>query len=145
MINKRLFALTLALGLSMGTCPSMASAAVVAVVSSKSTLVNLSENEVTDIFLGKLNRLPGGETIAPVDQPEESTVREEFYLKFGGKSQAQLKAHWSKVIFTGRGKPPKRVANSTEVKKLLSDNPNAIGYIDSADLDASVKVLQIRK
>jgi ABC-type phosphate transport system substrate-binding protein len=142
-INKRLCALLLALGL--GASPSMASAFVVPVVSAKSTLTTLSENEVADIFLGKLNRLPDGEALTPIDQAEGAEVRDEFYLKFGGRSQAQVKAHWSKVIFTGRGKPPRRVNNSAEVKKLLSENPNAIGYIDSTAVDDSVKVLQIRK
>jgi ABC-type phosphate transport system substrate-binding protein len=144
MINKRLCALTLGLGMAISAWPNMASAAVVAVVSSRSGVSSLSENEVTDIFLGKLNRFPGGEMVSPIDLPEGSEVRDEFYLKFSGKSQAQLKAHWSKVIFTGRGKPPKRVANSAEVKKLLAENPNAIGYIDPADVDSSVKVISIR-
>jgi ABC-type phosphate transport system substrate-binding protein len=137
--------LSLVLVLGLGMHADIASAAVVAVVSAKSSISTLSENELTDIFLGRLNRLGGGELVSPVDQPEDAAVREEFYLKFGGKSQAQLKAHWSKVIFTGRGKPPKRVANSAEVKKHVNDTPNAIGYIDSADVDSSVKVLQIGK
>jgi ABC-type phosphate transport system substrate-binding protein len=114
---------------------------VVTVVSSKSAVTNLSKNQVADIFLGKSNRFPDGEQAIPIDQPEASSAREQFYNKVTGKSLAQLKAHWSKIIFTGRGQPPKMVMNSVEVKKQLADNPSAIGYIDDTQVDTTVRVL----
>ena len=57
------------------------------------------------------------------------------------KTNAQVKSYWAKLIFTGKGTPPKEVANSDEVKKLVSTNPNTIGYIDKSHLDTSVKVI----
>ena len=77
----------------------------------------------------------------PIDQVEGSAARDEFYLTFAGKSPAQLKAHWSKIIFTGRGQPPPEVANGGEVKKRLAENPNAIGYIERNLVDGSVRVV----
>jgi ABC-type phosphate transport system substrate-binding protein len=141
-LNKSLCLLGLALMFSSSPSPAMAD--VVAVVSARSAVNALSENQVVDIFLGKLNRLPSGEAVVPIDQAEGSQPRDEFYLKFAGKSPAQLKAHWSKIIFTGRGRPPKDVANNAEVKKQLAANPNAIGYIDTDAVDNSVRVLQVR-
>lgn len=114
---------------------------VVAVVSAKSAITTLSKNQVADIFLGKATRFPDGTQAVPIDLIEGSATRDEFYLRFTGKSAAQLKAHWSKIIFTGRGQPPKAVANSAEIKQLLAANPNAIGYIDREMADASVKVV----
>lgn len=67
--------------------------------------------------------------------------RDAFYASFAGKSPAQLKAHWSKIIFTGRGQPPREVANSVEVRKFIVDNPNAIGYIEQDMVDGSVRAL----
>jgi ABC-type phosphate transport system substrate-binding protein len=118
------------------------SAEVVAVVSAKSTVTALSKNQVADIFLGKTARFPNGSPAVPIDQAEASAVREAFYLQITGKSPAQMKAHWSKIIFTGRGKPPRAVANNIEARKLIAANPQAIGYIERASVDASVKVLQ---
>ena len=43
--------------------------------------------------------------------------------------------------FTGRGQPPKMVENSAQLKKLLAANLSAIGYIDAAEVDPSVRVL----
>jgi ABC-type phosphate transport system substrate-binding protein len=114
---------------------------VVAVVSSKSPVTTLSKNQVADIFLGKATRFPNGRPAVPIDQAEGTGARDAFYTQFTGKSAAQLKAHWSKIIFTGRGQPPKAVANSVETKKLLAQNPDAIGYIDRAMVDGSVKVV----
>jgi ABC-type phosphate transport system substrate-binding protein len=129
----------IALALSVGT--GAATADVVAVVSSKSSVTVLTKNQVVDIFLGKANRFPDGEQAVPIDQVEGSAARDEFYAKFTGKSAAQIKAHWSKIIFTGRGQPPKEVPDSAEVKKRVVQNPKAIGYIERSLVDGSVRVL----
>jgi ABC-type phosphate transport system substrate-binding protein len=127
----------LALSLSSGT----ATADVVAVVSSRSPLTELSKNQVVDIFLGRVSHFPDGEQALPIDQAEGSAARDEFYAKFAGKSAAQIKAHWAKIIFTGRGQPPEEVPNSIEVKKSVIKKPHAIGYIEKNMVDSSVRVL----
>lgn len=114
---------------------------VVAVVSAKSPVAGLNASQVADIFLGKTNRFPDGTLAVPVDLPEESSARERFYAEYAGKSPAQVKAHWSKIIFTGRGQPPKTMSNGAEAKKFVADNPNAIAYIDSRLVDNSLRVL----
>lgn len=129
----------IALALSLATDAVIAD--VVAVVSSKSPVNALSKNQVADIFLGRASRFPDGSQAVPIDQAEGTAARAEFYTAFTGKSVAQLKAHWSKIIFTGRGQPPKAVANSAEIKKLLAQSPNAIGYIDRNLADDSVRVV----
>ena len=120
----------------------LAAAEVVIVVSSKSPVATLTKNQVIDIFLGRSSRFPNGEQATPIDQPEASSMREAFYGEFVGKSAAQLKAHWSKIIFTGRGQPPRIVPTSADVKKLLAANPSAIGYIEVSQVDPSVRVVR---
>lgn len=115
---------------------------VVAVVSSKSPVTSLSAAQVADIFLGKTSRFPDGSQAVPIDQPEDSPVRDRFYAQYTGKSAAQVKAHWSKIIFTGRGQPPVQAANGAEVKKMIAQNPSAIGYIDPTLVDDSVRVVK---
>jgi ABC-type phosphate transport system substrate-binding protein len=117
------------------------SADIVTVVSSKSPITTLSKNEVMDIFLGKRARFPDGSLAVPIDQAEASAARDDFYNHLAAMSAAQLKAYWSKIIFTGRGQPPIAVATSIEVKRALVANPNAIGYIDQSLVDASVRVV----
>ena len=124
--------------------PGLAPAQVVAVVSARSSVAPLSKIQVADIFLGKAIRYPDGTLAVPIDQVEGSATRDEFYLAFAGKSPAQVNAHWSKIIFTGRGQPPPEVANGVEVKKRLAENLNAIGYIEPGLVDGSVKVVVTR-
>jgi ABC-type phosphate transport system substrate-binding protein len=117
---------------------------VVAVVSARSPVTSLSQAQVADIFLGKTSRFPDGTQAVPIDLIEDSPARERFYAQFAGKSPAQVKAHWSKIIFTGRGQPPRQASTGPEAKKLIADNPNAIGYIDQSLVDNSVRVLASR-
>ena len=129
------------IGLALGLMSSVATADVVVVVSAKSAVSTLSKAQVQDIFLGKTMRYPDGAEAVVIDQAEGSAVRDEFYDKVFGKSAAQLKAYWSKIIFTGRGQPPRSVANTVELMKWISANPDAIGYMDRDRLNDSVRVV----
>jgi ABC-type phosphate transport system substrate-binding protein len=111
-------------------------------VSSTSAITSLSKAQVADIFLGRVSRFANGAQAVPIDQQEGSPARDEFYLAYAGKSAAQMKSHWAKIIFTGRGQPPKTVSNGVEVNKLIAANPQTIGYIERSAVDSSVKVLQ---
>jgi hypothetical protein len=130
-----------ALALALTLVVNTVTADVVAVVSAASTITSLSNTQVTDIFLGKVNRFPDGTLAVPIDQVEGSPARDEFYATFSSKSPAQLKAYWAKIIFTGRGQPPKAASNSLEIRKLLAANPRAISYIERGAVDSTVRIL----
>jgi len=133
-------ALTL-LGLALNLSVNGAVADVVAVVSARNPVASLSRHQIADIFLGKAQRFPDGRPAVPVDQREGAAERDAFYLEVTGRSPAQIKAYWSKIIFTGRGQPPPEVSNSRQVKQFIAEHPNAIGYIDDKLVDDSVRVL----
>ena len=134
---------TLALLFGLLGTPALAQE-VVAVVSAKSPVTGLNAEQVADIFLGKTGRFPDGSQAVPIDQHEDSPARERFYSQFTGKSPAQVKAHWSKIIFTGRGQPPKAAMSGAEAKKWIAENPHAIGYLENSLVDSSVRVLSAR-
>jgi ABC-type phosphate transport system substrate-binding protein len=95
----------------------------------------LTKEQVAEIYTGK------SQSSAPIDLPEASTLRADFYKKSTGKDGAQIKAIWSRLIFTGKATPPREVADAAAVKKAVAADPKAIGYIDKSAVDASVKVL----
>jgi ABC-type phosphate transport system substrate-binding protein len=130
-----------AFGLALSLVSGTALADVVVVVSAKSPITALSKSQVADLFSGRTRLFPNGLLAVPIDQADGSITRDEFYTKISGKSAAQIKAYWSKIIFTGRGQPPKTVSSSAEVKKRLLENPAAIGYIEDKMVDDSVRVL----
>ncbi len=117
------------------------SADVVAVVSASCTINTLSKNEVRNIFLGLEDQTTDSLKIIPIDQAENSPVRHEFYLMLDNKSPTQVKAHWSQVVFTGRGLPPDQVANSEEMKLYLLTHPDTIGYLEKEMVDDSLKIV----
>lgn len=122
-----------------------ASAELVVIVSARNPLPALSPDQVAAIFLGQAGRFPGGAEVVALDQRLGSNERDQFYARVTGKTPALLKAHWSKLVFTGRGQPPREAADSASVRRMVADNPSMIGYIDRAALDASVRpVLVLR-
>jgi len=129
------------IALMLSLAGGVANADVVAVVSAKSPIVALSKSQLADIFLGKTDRFPDGSQAVAIDQAEGSAARDEFYDKVAGKSAAQIKAFWSKIIFTGRGQPPPTVANATELRNRIRANPSVIGYLDRGMVDDSVRVV----
>ena len=129
------------IGLALSLSSTVLQADVVAVVSAKSPITTLDKSQVADLFLGKTNRFPNGVQAVPIDQAEGLSVRDEFYDKVLGRTAAQMKAYWSKIIFTGRGQPPPSVSSDIEMKKRISENPAAIGYIERSLVDNSVRVV----
>jgi ABC-type phosphate transport system substrate-binding protein len=118
-----------------------ARADVVVVVSATSTVDSLTKSQVSNIFLGKTSSFPNGDKAIAIDQKDGSSEWIDFYKKVSGKSGSQLKSYWAKLIFSGRKQPPKQLADSSEVKKSVSSNPNQISYIAEEAVDSSVKVV----
>ncbi|WP_416307804.1 phosphate ABC transporter substrate-binding protein [Neptunicella sp. SCSIO 80796] len=111
----------------------------IAVIVNPANSATISQDDVVKLFLGKAKSFSNGDTAVPVNQ--ENGAVDEFNSKVLNKSGSQIKAYWSKLVFTGKGTPPKEVDGDDEVKKLVADNPNIIGYIDASKADGSVKVV----
>ncbi len=102
---------------------------------------SLTAKEAARIWLGKAKTLPGGGKPHVVDQQPGSAVRNAFYGKAVKKTESQLKSYWAKVVFTGKGAPPKALADDAAVKQWVASTPGGLGYIDGGAVDDSVKVL----
>jgi ABC-type phosphate transport system substrate-binding protein len=127
--------------MALGLFAHAASPEVVVIVSNKNPTTILRTEQVADIFLGQSGNFPEGTEAVPIDQAVGSATRDEFYSKVAGKSSPLMKAYWSKLIFTGRGQPPKEVSDNAAMKKLVAENPHLIGYIDKSAFDTSVKAV----
>lgn len=120
-----------------------AKAEVVLVVAKDSPIESLSRHEVNDIFLGNATRLPNVGKVIPLDRSEDR-IRADFYQDYTGRNLPQIKSHWAKNIFTGRGYPPKVVSSIEELKEVLQRNPNAISYVTPDKVDGSMKILTMK-
>jgi len=113
----------------------------IAVIVHPSNANALDNAMVSRIFTGKAKSFADGNKVIPVNQSSGSAVAEEFNKKALNKSSSQLKAYWSKLVFTGKGTPPKEVGSDAEVISLVAANPNIIGYVSKSAVDGSVKVV----
>jgi ABC-type phosphate transport system substrate-binding protein len=115
----------------------------VVIVSAHNPVAALRADQVADIFLGEATRFPDGAEVQALDQALNTPARNEFYEKVASRTPALMKAYWTKRIFTGRGQPPRELSGSAAVRKAVAENPGAIGYIDRAAVDASVRVVLV--
>jgi hypothetical protein len=95
----------------------------------------ITKDRVANVYVGRNMEL------RPVDLPEASPLRSAFYKKATDRDPAQIKAVWSRITFTGQGRPPKEMADAKAVKLAVAADRTAIGYIDRADVDSSVSIV----
>jgi ABC-type phosphate transport system substrate-binding protein len=138
---KNLNAIRLAVAAALCAGAAGAFAQVAVVVGTRSPVSTMTADQVSAIFLGKSATLPTGGTALPADLPDSQPAHDLFYTKVTGKSSAQVKAAWSRLVFSGKATPPKELASSADVKKFVAGNPDAIGYIEKSAVDSSVKVV----
>ena len=130
------------LAVSLGVFSTLAAAEeVVVIVNPGNSVANMTVDQVQQIYLGKNASLPSGESASAVDLAEGSPLRDSFYQKAAGRTRAQIKSVWTRLIFSGKSLPPRVVATSAEARKFVASNPNGIGYIEKSAVDSSVKVV----
>lgn len=112
----------------------------VAVIVHPSNNNALDEATVAKIFLGREKSFADGKSVVPLSLSENAAASGAFNDTVLKKSSSQLKAYWSKLVFTGKGTPPKEITSDEEMVKLIANNPSLIGYVDASKVDASVKV-----
>lgn len=128
----------------LGVGGSGAAEPFVVVVNAANPASAMSAEELSNVFLKKMQRWPQGYEVMPVDLTEESRVRESFSRAVLKKSTAAVKAYWQKMIFSGREVPPPEKASGAEVVAYVRANRGAIGYVAAdAPLGSGVKVVRV--
>lgn len=112
----------------------------VAVIVHPSNTASVSQDDINKIFTGRAKSFTDGKAAEPLNLSEAVAVRGDFDQKALGRSSSQMKAYWSKLVFTGKGTPPKEMASEQEVLDAVAKNPAAIGYVSAAAVTDSVKV-----
>lgn len=111
------------------------------VVVHPSNSASFDKSNISRIFSGKAKSFSDGQQAVPINQKEGGPVTQAFNKTVLGKSDSQIKAYWSKLVFTGKGTPPRAVDNDQAVIDLVKSNPNIIGYVDSGAVTGDVKVV----
>ena len=120
---------------------SITALADVAVVVRPSNTNAMDTKVIGRVFTGKIKAFPDDSRAVPINQQASSPLANEFNRKVLRKSSSQLKAYWSKRLFTGKGTPPKEVGSDADMIELVASNPNFIGYVDASMVTDKVKVI----
>ena len=132
-MKKTIGMMVLAAGLFTVTAPALAE--IVVIVNPKNPATRMFSEQAGQFFIGK------SALFTPIEYTDGTAIRTEFYTKVLQKEPAQVKAIWSKLVFTGKGTAPQEFKSAAEVKKAVAADVSAIGYIDKSAVDDSVKVI----
>ena len=99
--------------------------------------VNLSPDEVRDVFLGE-KQLAGDLRLIPVDN---SALHTEFLARVLQTDERKYAARWTKKTFREGIAPPALKGSDAEVNAYVKSTPGAIGYVAGPPA-AGVKVLE---
>lgn len=103
----------------------------------------LSRKEVQEIFLGKRVQWSDNSKIrfVTVKNPD---IHKAFLKQYLKKSNSKWKAYWKRMVFTGRGTPPKQFKTTQELLDYVSKTDGAVGYIDSETTAVNVNVVDVK-
>lgn len=104
----------------------------------------LSSGKAKMLFKGKVKRL-NDQKYSLVDWPAGSATKERFYFCLMGQSEAKVNATRAKLIFSGKGFPPKVMKdnNFSTLETLLKENPTSIGYAPTSAVPDEFNILFI--
>lgn len=114
---------------------SFSAVANIVVIVNPANETNINAEEIVRIYTGRSNAFNA------VNLADSVPLRAQFDEKGVGRTSAQLKAHWSKLIFTGKGTPPAELASEEAVLDFVAKNPQAIGYVSAEKVTTAVKVV----
>ncbi|MFS1703745.1 hypothetical protein FJ444_12545 [Aestuariibacter sp. GS-14] len=128
---------------SIANCVSAFADPIAVVVPQKSEISELTKKQVIDIFMGRFDLLESGQRIKPVDYNNGYEFREQFYRALLDKSERQVAAYWSRLLFSGRAKPPIQVPSVQNSIEELSSDASMITYIPITMVSEEMKIVLV--
>lgn len=119
---------------------SLCRADLVVIAHAESGIPEVSQNVIKSLYMGSIKNL-NGQRVLPLDQMQGNDERNMFYSQTFDIPMNQILAHWSRLIFTGKGQSPIQVSDSEAVYQLVKNNKNMIGYIPFENVTPEVRVI----
>ncbi|NRB37492.1 MAG: hypothetical protein HRU20_03365 [Pseudomonadales bacterium] len=118
-----------------------------AIFSMNKELNPISKAKARMIFLGKIKTLKPVGTIVLMDWPAKSLQRQNFYRQLLNKTPEQVNNKWASLAFSGRGRPPTAMADSSvaSLQQWLDKHPQGLAYAPVADVPGDANILLVVK
>lgn len=95
------------------------------VVSARNPLSEIDKDQLSKLFLKRARKSDA----QPVDQSEDSQVRQVFSKEIHGRSVKAIKSYWLRMIFSGDASAPPELGSDQAVLSYIAANGDAIGYV----------------
>ena len=105
----------------------------------------LLARQISDFYLGRARSSESSELLNIYEQPVDSTLREKFFRGLNGMNLKQLNAYWARLRFSGEVLPPVSLPDNLAMLNTVRRDRNALGYVDAAALDSSVRLVLLIK
>jgi ABC-type phosphate transport system substrate-binding protein len=107
----------------------------------------LTQDEIKKIFLGRMVHWSDNSRIHAATVRDEG-IHEKFLKQYLEKTEAKWKIYWKRMVFTGRGVPPKSINTEAELIAYVAETKGALGYISSDNISGDsqpvVKIINVR-
>lgn len=139
----RIYLLLLLPLFAMSDGANASEAALAVVVAKDSKIESISKRELVDVYMGRFDVLESGQIVQPVDYENGSVFRGLFYRTLVNKNERQINAYWSRLIFSGRAKPPLQVSSPEQSLAYLRRNQSALAYMPVERVSEEMKIVLI--
>jgi ABC-type phosphate transport system substrate-binding protein len=113
------------------------------IVDAANPLTTLDRKFLSEAFLKKKTRWPGGGVIRPVDQLAATNIRASFSERVIERTVGAVRSYWQQRIFAGRDVPPPELESDEAVVKYVLRQTGAVGYVSASVNIEGAKVLRI--
>lgn len=103
---------------------------------------SVSADFIQNVYIGKTAKWGNGAKAEP-GTLKGGEIHELFLKDLVSKSVSQFSTFWKKIVFTGKGKPPKELADEAAMVEFVKSTPGAIGYVSASAAVEGVKVLKV--
>lgn len=113
----------------------------VVVVNKKNNIESLTKKQVIDIYMGRYQSFPNGTPAKPIDHPINSDYKRTFYIELVNLSENRLKSYWSRLLFSGRARPPLETQSPEDVIQLINDDLTSVAYLPRSAITEEMKIV----
>jgi len=111
----------------------------VLVVHQSNKISHLEKKDVIDIYMGRFKTFPDGNPAQPIDFPASSIEKSVFYQRLVGKSERNINAYWSRLLFSGRATPPLKATSKSDVINRVG--AKSLAYLHAGDVTKEMKIV----
>ncbi|WP_242466259.1 hypothetical protein [Chromatium okenii] len=103
-------------------------------------LPTIDQPTVQRIYTGKVVEIQGIR-ITPINLAAGHHLRQRFLQLYLQQDEDQYAAYWIVRRYVGKGKPPKDVNSTAEMRRFIAETPGAIGYVDADEVTSELNIL----